>query len=52
MTSGWPIPNGEVILEIAKKIGFKEDLVIKRELQKTSVGNIREESVVILEKRL
>jgi len=44
------IPNGEVILEIAKKIGFKEELIIERELQKTSVGNIREESVIILEK--
>lgn len=44
------IPNGEVILEIGKKIGFKEDLVIERELQKTSVGNIRKESVIILEK--
>ncbi|MDI6917519.1 MAG: DNA methyltransferase [Thermoplasmatales archaeon] len=46
------VPNGEMILEIAKKIGFKEDLVIERELQKTSVGNIREESIIILEKRL
>jgi hypothetical protein len=44
------IPNGEVILEIGKKIGFKEDLVIERDLQKTSVGNIRKESVIILEK--
>jgi len=44
------IPNDRVILEIAKKVGFKEDIVIKRELQKTSVGNIRRESVIILEK--
>jgi len=44
------IPNGEVILEIGKKLGFKEDLVIQRELQKTSVGNIRRESVIIFEK--
>jgi len=44
------IPNGEVILEIGKKIRFKEDLVIERDLQKTSVGNIRKESVIILEK--
>ncbi len=44
------IPNGEVILEIAKKTGFKEDLIIERDLQKTSVGNIRKESVIILKK--
>lgn len=44
------IPNGEVILELGKKIGFKKDIVMKRELQKTSVGNIREEMVLILAK--
>jgi len=44
------IPNDKVILEITKKVGFKEDVVIKRELQKTSVGNIRRESIIILEK--
>jgi site-specific DNA-methyltransferase (cytosine-N4-specific) len=44
------IPNDEVILEVAKKIGFREALVIERELQKTSVGNIRSENVIILEK--
>jgi len=44
------IPNDEVILEIGKKIGFKEDIIIKRELQKTSVGNIKKEMVIILEK--
>jgi len=44
------IPNDEVILEIGKKIGFKEDIIIKRELQKTSVGNIKKESVLILKK--
>jgi len=44
------IPNDEVILDLAKHVGFKEDVIIKRELQKTSVGNIRTESVIILEK--
>ena len=44
------IPNDNVILEIGKKIGFKEDRVIKRNLQKTSVGNIRRESVIIFRK--
>jgi DNA modification methylase len=44
------IPNDEVILEIGKKIGFKEDIIIRRELQKTSVGNIKKEMVIILEK--
>ena len=44
------IPNDEVILEIGKKIGFKEDVVIRRELQKTSVGNIKKEMVIILKK--
>jgi len=44
------IPNDEVILDLAKHVGFKENLVIKRELQKTSVGNIRTESVIILKK--
>ncbi len=44
------IPNDEVFTDIAKNIGFKEVHIIKRELQKTSVGNIRTESVIILEK--
>lgn len=44
------IPNDEVILDLAKHVGFKEDLTIKRELQKTSAGNITTESVIILEK--
>ena len=44
------IPNDNVILEIGKKIGFKEDRIIKRDLQKTSVGNIRRESVIIFMK--
>ncbi|MBD3191167.1 MAG: hypothetical protein GF308_11005 [Candidatus Heimdallarchaeota archaeon] len=44
------IENDEVLLEIGKSLGFKEDYVIKRELQKTSVGNIRKETILILEK--
>jgi DNA modification methylase len=44
------IPNDEVILEISEKIGLKKDIIIKRELQKTSVGNIKKEAVIILEK--
>ncbi len=44
------IPNDAVLTDIAKNTGFKEVRIIKRELQKTSVGNIRTESVIILEK--
>ncbi|MBU5537659.1 MAG: DNA methyltransferase [Candidatus Aenigmatarchaeota archaeon] len=44
------IPNDEIILEIGKKIGFNEDNAIRRELQKSSVGNIRQEMVIIFEK--
>jgi len=44
------IPNDEVLTDIAKNTGFKEVRIIKRKLQKTSVGNIRTESVIILEK--
>lgn len=44
------VPNVQVILDLAKKVGFVEDQVIGRELQKSSEGNIREESIVILAK--
>ncbi len=44
------IKNDDVLLEMGKKIGFKLDKVIKRELEKSSAGNIRYESVLILEK--
>jgi DNA modification methylase len=44
------IRNDDVLLEMGKKIGFKHDQTIKRDLQKTSAGNIRYESVLILEK--
>jgi len=44
------IQNDEVIRELGEKIGFRKDRVIRRELEKTSTGNIRYESIVILEK--
>ncbi len=44
------IRNDDVLLEAGKKIGFTLDRVIKRELEKSSTGNIRYESVLILEK--
>ncbi|MEM4329589.1 MAG: DNA methyltransferase, partial [Candidatus Bilamarchaeaceae archaeon] len=44
------IPNDEIILELSKNVGFKENIIIKRELQKTSVGNIQKETIIILEK--
>ena len=45
------IPNDKVVLELAVKIGFVVDKFISRELHKSSEGNIREESVIILKKR-
>lgn len=44
------VKNDEIILDLAKHVGFKEDIFIKRELQKTSVGNIKTESIIILKK--
>ncbi|MCF2143102.1 MAG: site-specific DNA-methyltransferase [Candidatus Heimdallarchaeota archaeon] len=44
------IPNDDVLLEMAKEIGFKKDLVIKRDLHKTQVGNIRRETVLFIQK--
>jgi DNA modification methylase len=44
------VPNDRVILELARKIGFVEYRFIERNLQKSSEGNIREESIVIFEK--
>lgn len=44
------VPNDRVILELARKIGFTECQFIGRELQKSSEGNIREESIIILQK--
>lgn len=45
------VKNDEVFLGLGEKVGFKKDKVIKRILEKTSVGNIRRESIVILEKK-
>lgn len=44
------IPNDKVILELAQKIGFTLDRFIGRNLQKSSEGNIREETILILKK--
>jgi len=44
------VPNDKVILELAEKIGFRLDKFIGRELQKSSEGNIREETILILKK--
>lgn len=44
------VPNDKVILDLAIKVGFTVDKFISRELHKSSKGNIREESVVILKK--
>lgn len=47
------VKNDEVIWELAEKknVGFKRDKVITRVLEKSSAGNIRYESIVILEKK-
>lgn len=44
------VPNDKVILELAEKIGFTLDKFIGRELQKSSEGIIKEESILILKK--
>ena len=44
------IPNDQIILELAEKIGFTLDKFIGRELQKSSEGNIREEKIIIFNK--
>jgi len=44
------IKNDQVLWELGEKIGFEIDTVITRELEKTSSGNIRYESVVVLQK--
>jgi DNA modification methylase len=44
------IPNDKVILDMAQQIGFKIDVIIKRELQKKSVGNIKKETILIFKK--
>jgi len=44
------VPNDKVILELSVKTGFIVDKFISRELHKSSEGNIRGESVIILKK--
>lgn len=44
------VKNDKVLIEMGKNAGFKLDRVIVRLLAKSSKGNIRYESVVILEK--
>jgi len=45
------VKNDQVYLELGEQIGFELDNVITRVLEKSSVGNIRYESIVILEKK-
>jgi hypothetical protein len=45
------VRNDQVTLELGLKIGFQLDRKITRVLEKTSAGNIRYESVVILKKQ-
>jgi len=45
------IKNDEVLKRMALTIGFKENLKITRELEKTRAGMIRYESILILERR-
>ncbi|MBI5188353.1 MAG: hypothetical protein HZA07_04695 [Nitrospirae bacterium] len=44
------VPNDKVILELAEKLGFVLDKFIGRELHKSSEGNIRKETILILKK--
>ncbi len=44
------ILNDQIIQQIAEENSFKTITTIKRELQKITTGNIREESIIILEK--
>jgi DNA modification methylase len=44
------VKNDEVLKEMALMLGFKDDRVIVRELEKSQAGMIRQESVLILEK--
>jgi hypothetical protein len=44
------VKNDEVLKQMALTVGFKEDLIITRELEKTRAGMIRYESILILEK--
>jgi DNA modification methylase len=44
------VKNDEVLKQMALTMGFKEDRIITRELEKTRAGMIRYESILILEK--
>ena len=44
------VKNDEVLKEMALTLGFKEDRIIVRELEKSQAGMIRYESILILEK--
>jgi ubiquinone/menaquinone biosynthesis C-methylase UbiE len=44
------VKNDEILKEMALMLGFKEDNHVARELEKTRMGWIRSESILILEK--
>ena len=44
------VQNDRAIQEIAEKIGFHTDRFIKRNLEKTTSGEIRTETIVIVTK--
>lgn len=44
------VKNDEILKEMALMLGFREDRIIVRELEKSQAGMIRYESVLILEK--
>jgi len=44
------IPNDDIILELAAAVGLLTYQRVDRQLQKTSAGNIREETVLFLQK--
>jgi tRNA G10 N-methylase Trm11 len=44
------VKNDDIIKKMAILVGFIEDLTIRRELEKSRAGNIRYESVIILQK--
>lgn len=44
------VPNDKVVLELAEKVNFTLDTFIGRKLQKSSGGNIRKETILILKK--
>jgi len=45
------VKNDEVFWKLAEKVGFKKERVITRVLEKSSAGNIRYESIVIIVKK-